>query len=207
MSAFLESLISAGGVWGFFLAILLEEIIVPLPSSLIMTAGGFFLIQADNFSAAIAQVFLKLVIPGAVGVTLGSLFFYFLSFYGGAPALERIGPKFGFAKREIEKIQNFFQKNYSDEMILFFLRALPIFPGAAVSVMAGFLKMPVWNFLILNLAGSAIRVLIMGVLGWQARSAYSLLAVRFENLSNLFFVFSLFAIVAVYLVLKKKLAE
>ena len=78
MIEFLESLIKTWGIWGFFVGIILEEIIVPLPSSLIMMAGGFFLVQGQTFSQVVPEIFFKLMLLGALGVTLGSLFFYFL---------------------------------------------------------------------------------------------------------------------------------
>lgn len=205
MTEFLESLIQNWGVWGFFAGIVLEEIIVPLPSSLIMMAGGFFLIQGQAVSQAVPEIFLKLVIPGAAGVTLGSLFFYFLSFYGGEPALKKIGPKFGLSDAETEKIQRYFQKKRLDEVALLILRALPVFPGIAVSIMAGLLKMPLVNFLIVSLIGSSVRVLAMGVLGWQAKEAYSVLALRFESLSNWVFLGFVFSVILAYLLLKSKL--
>lgn len=205
MIEFLESLIQNWGVWGFFAGIILEEIIVPLPSSLIIMAGGFFLIQSQTVSQAMPEIFLKLVIPGALGVTLGSLFFYFLSFYGGELALKKIGPKFGLANRGIGKIQGYFQKKSLDEIALLVLRALPIFPGIAVSIMAGLLKMPLVNFLAVSFIGSSLRVLLMGILGWQAKEAYSVLALRFESLSNWVFLGFVFSVILAYLLLKSKL--
>jgi membrane protein DedA with SNARE-associated domain len=203
--SFFESLIQTWGVWGFFAGIVLEEIIVPLPSSLIMMAGGFFLIQGQTFSQVLPEVFLKLVVPGALGVTLGSLFFYFLSFYGGDLALKKIGPKFGLSNKETDNIQAYFQKKRLDEIALLLLRALPIFPGIAVSIMAGLLKMPLINFLIVSFAGSALRVLAMGLLGWQAKEAYFILALKFESLSNWVFLGFVLCVILAYLLLKKKL--
>ncbi len=205
MIEFLESLIQNWGVWGFFVGIILEEIIVPLPSSLIMMAGGFFLIQSQAFNQAVPEILLKLVIPGALGVTLGSLFFYFLSFYGGDLALKKIGPKFGLSNKETDNIQAYFQKKRLDEIVLLVLKALPIFPGVAVSIMAGLLKMPLVNFLIISFAGSSLRVLAMGLLGWQAKGAYSVLALKFESLSNWFFLGFVFCVILIYLLLKNKL--
>ncbi len=205
MTEFLEALIQNWGVWGFFAGIILEEIIVPMPSSLIMMAGGFFLVQSQTVSQAIPEIFLKLIIPGALGVTLGSLFFYFLSFYGGEPALKKIGPKFGLSNKEVGKIQEYFQKKRLDEIALLVLRALPIFPGIAVSIMAGLLKMPLVNFLIVSFIGSSVRVLAMGILGWQAKETYSVLALRFENLSNWVFLGFVLSVILAYFLLKNKL--
>jgi len=205
MIEFLESLIKTWGIWGFFVGIILEEIIVPLPSSLIMMAGGFFLVQGQTFSQVVPEIFFKLMLLGALGVTLGSLFFYFLSFYGGDLALKKIGPRFGLSIKEAGKIQTYFQKKRLDEVALFVLRALPIFPGVAVSIMAGLLKMPLVNFLIISFFGSFLRVLFMGLLGWQAKGAYSVLAMKFESLSNWVFLGFVFCVILVYLLLKNKL--
>ncbi len=204
MVSFLESLIQSWGIWGFFAGIVLEEIIVPLPSSLIMMAGGFFLIQGQTFAQALPEIFFKLMIPGALGVTLGSMFFYFLSFYGGEIALKKVGPKFGLSTRETEKIQDYFQKKKWDETALFILRALPIFPGVGVSVIAGLIKMPLLNFLIIGFLGSSLRVLIMGILGWQLKEAYFVLAMKFESLSNLVFLVFALCVILGYLFLKRK---
>ncbi|HCI05535.1 TPA: hypothetical protein DEX28_02195 [Patescibacteria group bacterium] len=205
MVELIESFISNWGVWGFFTGIILEEIIVPLPSSLVMMAGGFFLVKAGSLDAAFWEVLAKLVLPGALGVTLGSLFFYFLSRWGGELALAKIGPKLGISLFEVEKIRRYFRKHYWDDLVLFGLRSLPIFPGVIVSVIAGLMKMPLVDFLVVGFLGSGVRIMIMGLIGWQAKGAYASLALKFENLSNLVFVGFIFLVVLIYLFTKKQL--
>ena len=45
----------------------------------------------------------------------------------------------------------------------------------------------------------------MGLLGWQAKGAYSVLAMKFESLSNWVFLGFVFCVILVYLLLKNKL--
>ncbi|MEW5805565.1 MAG: VTT domain-containing protein [Patescibacteria group bacterium] len=201
----IETFIQNYGSWGFFLGILLEEIIVPLPSSLIMMAGGFFLITAKTWQEAISQIFPGLVLVGALGVSFGSLFFYFLSYYGGELAVKKFGSKLGFSFGEAEKIQKHFQKNYLDEAILLVLRALPIFPGVAINVVAGLIKMPLLNFIVFGFLGSCLRVFLMAFLGWQLKGAYATLAWQLERVNAV--VFLIFIVISAILFLsylKKK---
>ncbi|KKS06607.1 MAG: hypothetical protein A2418_00940 [Candidatus Brennerbacteria bacterium RIFOXYC1_FULL_41_11] len=207
MAGIIEAFIQSYGVLGFFVAVVIEEIIVPLPSSMIMLAGGFFLISATSLNQAIPEILFKLTIPGTIGVTLGSLFFYFLSFYGRESIVKKIGPKFGFSYNESEKLKRFFHESRWDEFAVFLLRALPIFPGVAVSVIAGLIKMPLLSFFITGFFGSAIRVFIMGFLGWQAKEAYAILALKFENISNLIFIGFIFSVILVYVIIKKGLKQ
>lgn len=200
--SFFQNTIQQWGLFGFFISTLLEELIIPLPSSLIMLGGGFFLIEAETVVVATREVLLKLVPFGTLGVMTGSFFLYAISKHGEEFAVKRFSKYLGISWLEVKKIEKYFQKQYADELILLFLRAVPLFPGSLTAIFAGLIRMPVAHFLIFGAIGSAIRVFLMGFIGWYVKELYVVYAYRFENLSNWFTILFIVLLVVGYLSVK-----
>ncbi len=169
----LEVIIREYGAIGVFLAALFEEIVAPIPSSLVAMFAGFFLVPADyTWLQAMPIAFFKVAIPMGVGIAVGSLFFYAVAYFGGKPIIMRYGKWFGLSWELIEKTEKKFIKGHTDEIILLSLRSLPFVPSVAISAFCGLVRYPIKTFIILSLIGSVIRSMIMAMIGWQVRDAY-----------------------------------
>jgi len=169
----LEVVIRGYGALGVFFAALLEEIVAPIPSSLVATFAGFFLVPHDyTWLQALPIAFFKVALPMGVGVTLGSLLFYALAYFGGKPLILRYGAWFGLSWELIEKTEEKFTKGSADEIILLTMRALPFVPSVAISVFCGLVRYPLKTFIVLSFIGTVIRSMIMALIGWQVRDAY-----------------------------------
>ena len=158
----LEVVIREHGAVGVLIAALLEEIIAPIPSSLVAMFAGFFLIPADyTWLQAMSTASLKVAIPMSIGMTLGSLIFYTVAYFGGKPIVIRYGKWFGLGWALIEKTEERFIKGHTDEIILLSLRSLPFVPSVAISAFCGLVRYPIKTFIILTFIGSLIRSVIL----------------------------------------------
>jgi len=170
------------GAWSVFVISIIEEIIAPIPSSFALLAAGFFLLPAyDSFSSVLFQSIFKVVIPGGLGLAIGSLFVYAIVYLEGEPIIRKYGKWFGVNWSDVEKIDNKMKKGKAEEWILFVLRAVPVVPNIAVSAMCGLIKYPIKKYFIITFFGSALRAFLMGLLGWSLGEAYVIYASQIEE--------------------------
>lgn len=171
--SYLETTIREYGLLGVLFAAFLEEIITPIPSSLIAMLAGFFLVPAEyTLLQAIAAASLMVAVPMSVGVVAGSIIIYALAYFGGKPIITRYGKWFSISWSSIKRAETKFTGGYADEFILLGVRIVPIVPNVAISAFCGLVRYPVKKFILLSLVGSFIRSTIITLIGWQARGAY-----------------------------------
>ena len=172
--AYIQTLISAHGAWGVFLATIIEEAVAPIPSSLVPLAGGFFLLPADHILMQVAVEALILVaIPVTLGVTIGSSIVYWIAYAGGKPIVDRFGKYVGLSWKAVEGIEARMTKGRRDEVTLFALRLMPVIPGVALSGFCGALRYPFARFAVITFVASGIRAYGLALLGWQAGELYT----------------------------------
>mgnify|MGYP001605554549 FL=1 len=76
------------GALGVFFAAVLEEIIAPIPSSLVAMFAGFFLLPVnENIIGVISSAIFTVAIPMSIGISVGSLVPFALAYFGGKPAI------------------------------------------------------------------------------------------------------------------------
>ncbi|MFY9463101.1 MAG: VTT domain-containing protein [Candidatus Sungiibacteriota bacterium] len=169
----IELIMREYGAVGVFFAALLEEIIAPIPSSLVAMFAGFFLLPADkNIVGVLPAAIFTVAIPMSIGISIGSLVVFALAYFGGKPIILKWGKWFGIEWASIEKFEAKLAKGRADELVLFGARALPIVPSVAISAWCGMIRYPVRTFLLITLLGSFVRSFIMAIIGWQVRDAY-----------------------------------
>ncbi len=173
VTAYIQPIIEQYGVWGVFLATLLEEIIAPIPSPLVpLTAGFFLLSESDSVVAIIGQTVFIIALPIAFGVVIGSLVVYGLGYWGGKPMIEKTKRWLGLDWRDIEKMEQKIIHGRGDEITLLFLRALPVVPGVAISGFCGIVRYPVHTFVIVTFVGAFVRAAMLGMTGWYVGVMY-----------------------------------
>lgn len=132
---------------------MVEEILAPIPSPVVMTLGG---------SIALAQQFpwvmlLWLALIGAVGKTLGSWIVYFVSDKAEDLVVGKFGKFLGVTHKEIENIGKYFYGDWRDDLIILLARALPIMPTAPVSIACGVIKVNLRSYLVGTFFGTYFR--------------------------------------------------
>lgn len=164
--------IRAHGAWSVFIGVIIESVIVPIPSPLIIMGAGFVLISAElSFAQALLPIVLQIVLPGSIASTLGGYIGYAIGYFGGKPMVDRWEKFLGFGWQDVEALERRFQSGQVNTLI-FFLRALPIFPLSVISAAAGLLRLPLGQFSLWTFYGTVPRCLLLGYLGWGLGEAY-----------------------------------
>lgn len=186
VTAHLTVLLENYGALGVFLGSIVEEIIAPIPSTAVILFGGFFLIPADaTWLEAMRDIVWKVMLPASLGMSLGSLFPYYLARAGEEVAIKRFGKFLGVDPKMLEKAQKYFEGHKSDELLLFGVRAVPVIPSVVIGVFCGLVKIPVREFLIYSFLGSLVRTFILGMVGWGAGSAYNAYADKIGHVEDI----------------------
>ncbi len=196
---FLQSSLFPLGGWGVFFASIIEEVIAPIPSTLVLLgSGALFLPQTTHFYQVL---FFTIVIPASLGITVGSLFVYGLSWYVSKAFILRWGWVLGFTEQGVVEAQKKISRGASDEVSLFLLRAIPIIPSVVISAASGLLRIPLKTFVSMTFLGTIPRAAVLAIIGWKAGETYELYAQKISSLENLIIV-SLLVIFLMYVVFR-----
>ncbi|WP_340587699.1 DedA family protein [Erythrobacter alti] len=150
MDKLIVDLIEQGGYLGIFFLMVLENVIPPVPSEVIMGVGGL-LVQRGSME------FWPLLLIGTFGTTVGNYAWYWVGDAWGyrrlAPFVDKWGRWLTVDWEHIAKAQVFFSQR--GHWVVFFLRFSP-FLRTIISLPAGLAHMPKWKFLGFTFAGSLI---------------------------------------------------
>ncbi len=201
----IQSLLSAYGAWAFFLLGFMEEIFFFIPSGLLFLAMGFFAMNAVwPAPQAVVYAFGPVAFAGAFGVTAGAFIMYALAYFGGKPLIVRCGKYMGVRWEEIEKLNHFFRRGYADELVLIFLRAIPVFPISVVSLLCGAVRIRPLVFVITTFVGTVFRVGSLSLFGWYAGREFSFYAEKIALFEQIIIVAAGIAVIAFFVVRIKR---
>lgn len=170
---------------GVFAGVILESIIVPIPSPLIPMGAGFILIPRDiPIYRVIYDIFILIGIVGAIAATIGSYVGYYIGYFGGEPFIKKYGNLLGVKWSEIANlnINNRWRRNI--KIFIFLGRMIPIVPLSLVSIAAGIIKIDFKTFTTWTLVGCLPRYFILGISGWILGIAYEELSAVLESAEN-----------------------
>lgn len=155
------------------MASIIEEIIAPIPSTLVIMGSSFLILKGYPIAVdSIMRLLIYVVLPASAGVTLGSLFVYAIGYFLGSPFIKRWGKYMGVSWDDIEKAEGRFSQGKSDNLILFILRAVPVVPSVAISIFCGFIRYRLRDYIMFTFLGSLVRGFVLGILGWQFGMLY-----------------------------------
>lgn len=200
---FLQVNILPWGALGVFVASVIEEVIAPIPSALIMTMSGFLFVSGPLSWQVIYALIFKVALPAALGVTLGSYVIYWLARFGGKFLIEKWGKYVGLYWSDIEKMQNKLSGTKKDELLIGAARILPFVPSVAISAFCGVLEMNVFRYFVITFVGVFFRGIVLGALGWQVGNIYEKYAKVFSSIENAVLISTILA-VGIFIVLKYK---
>ena len=103
MGDFVIHLIGSYGYLGMFLGMVLEAVIIAIPSELILATGGI-LASKGIFT------FLGAFLTGLIGSVFCAIVIYFMGYYGGRPFIKKYGKYFYMKEEDIEKSDSWFNK-------------------------------------------------------------------------------------------------
>lgn len=182
---FAEHIAQAYGAWGIFGLAFLQEIIPPIPSTIVVMSAGFLLFagQAINLGTLVHLVVI-IGIPVALGLSLGAYCVYKVVWFLGKASINRWGSYIGISWSDIERAQVWMKSHQSDNISLFIARATPIMPSTVLNVIAGIVRWPALSFVLLTALGTVIRASFIGFIGWQVGNVYAKYSYIFENVEK-----------------------
>lgn len=194
--------IRAYGPWSVFIGVIIESVIVPIPSPLVIMGAGFILISPElNAAGALIPILLLIVLPGSVASTLGAYIGYGIGYVGGKPLVERWQAFLGFGWEEVEAMERRFRSGQINVSI-FLLRALPIFPLSVISAAAGLFRLPLKQFSLWTFYGTIPRCLFLGYLGWWMGETYHHIAYGIDKAETMVSVLLIAAVIGLILWLR-----
>ena len=178
-------LMRAHGQFSVFIGVMIEQIIIPIPSPLIIMGAGAILIPAElSIPNAFLQILWIIVLPGSIASTLGSYIGYLISLYGGKALVDRLQRFLDVDWQEIENLEKRF-KGKKEALSIFFSRAIPVFPISLVSIFAGLLRIPIRPFTFYTFLGSIFRCFFLGFFGWWIGATYERVATRLDSVETI----------------------
>ena len=194
----------AHGQISVFIGVMIEQVIVPIPSPLIVMGAGAILILPElPILNAFLQILWIIVLPGAIASTLGSYIGYMISYYGGKALVVRFQRFLDVDWEEIGYLEKRFQGK-REAISIFLSRAIPVFPISLVSIFAGLLRIPIRPFTLYTFLGSIFRCLFLGFVGWWIGATYEKVATRLDSAETIISIFMLIGMVVVLWYLYRK---
>lgn len=165
MDNWIISLIEQGGYWGIALLMVVENVFPPIPSEVIMGAGGIAVAHGS-------MQFWPLLLVGTAGSTLGNYCWFLvgdrLGYQRLRPFVDRWGRWLTMDWGHVESAGSFFRRH--GQWVVFAMRFSP-FLRTMVSLPAGLSHMHHGKFLGFTFAGAAVwntGLILAG--SWLARS-------------------------------------
>jgi len=187
--------------WFVFLGAMIEEIIAPIPSPLVMTLGGS--IAASQERTLLFVAFLALI--GAFSKTIGSAIIYVVSDKLEDVVIDKFGRFLGVSHSDTEGLGKFLSKGKGDDWAIFLMRAFPIMPTAPVSIIAGLIKTDFKTYIKNTFLGLLVRNAIYLYLGFTSLEALESLSEGFDSMEKIgYLILIIFALAFLYWIYKKK---
>ena len=159
----MESFLSQYGYAAIFLFAFLEACCVPIPSEVTF---GFAGVLAGQGHLNIVAV----IVVGTLAELAGSLVSYSVGRIGGRPFVRRTGRYLLITHADIDRAERFFTGRGVWAVPLG--RCLPVV-RSFVSVVAGFVEVPVALFAFLSLIGTAVWVTVISLVGYGVGNAWN----------------------------------
>lgn len=176
-------LIAEHGVLAVMGGMVIEEILVPIPSPVIPMAAGFLLIDATTISAAVFQIFFYIALPASIASVISSYFVYSIAYYGGEPVIRRYGKYIDLSWKEIQQFDKHFNQD-SEKYYVAVFRAIPIVPLSLISGSAGLFQMDWKEYGIWSFIGMMPRNFILAYIGWSVKDDFIAIASKIDSLST-----------------------
>lgn len=144
MNDFVTNLIINYGYLGMFLGMILEAVIIIIPSELILATGGIFASKG-------IFTFIGAVITGLLGSVFCAIIIYFMGYFGGKAFVKKYGKYFFMKEEEIEKSDSWFNKYGMTSALI--CRNIPIV-RTLISLPIGITKQSFIKFIIYTTIGS-----------------------------------------------------
>lgn len=157
MGDFVIDLITDYGYLGMFLGMVLEAVIIIIPSEAILATGGI-LASRHIFS------FLGAFLVGLIGSVFCAIVIYFMGYFGGKPFIKKYGKYFFMKNDDLEKSDSWFSKYGLIGALIG--RNFPIV-RTLISLPIGIMRLSFSKFVIYTIIGSIPWTFVFVYIGYS----------------------------------------
>ncbi|MBC5793321.1 MAG: VTT domain-containing protein [Nanohaloarchaea archaeon] len=165
------------------LGMVIEEVIVPIPSPIIPMAAGAFLVEATTIGAAALEIFFWIALPASIASVISSYFVYGIAYKGGKPIIEKYGRYLDISWKEIEGLEHHFDSGREGYYVALF-RAIPLVPLSLISGSAGLFRMDWRKYGFWSFVGMLPRNFGLAMIGWYAQKGFRDIASQIDKAST-----------------------
>lgn len=174
MSNFVLDLIGNFGYFGMFIGMVLEAVIIAIPSELILATGGI-LASKGIFT------FFGAFLIGLLGSVFCAIVIYLMGYFGGRPFIKKYGKYFFMKEEDILKSDSWFNKYGMLSALIG--RNFPIV-RTLISLPIGITKQPFIKFLVYTTIGSIPWTLAFVYVGYSLGENWIILSTYVGYLKN-----------------------
>jgi membrane protein DedA with SNARE-associated domain len=182
--------IASTGYAGIFILMVMESMVLPVPSEAVMPFAGFNIADGQ-------LTWVGVILAATAGSIVGSLISYYIGYFGGKPFVKRFGKYLLLNQHHLEMSEKYFNKR--GEITIFIARFIPIVRHL-ISIPAGFGKMKLWKFLVFTTIGAAIWNAFLTWVGFKLRANWDEVMVYSHTIDVV--VLGLLALALIYYVIK-----
>lgn len=165
MIEFVTELIDNYGYLGMFIGMILEAVIIIIPSEAILATGG--ILASKNIFT-----FWKAFIVGLIGSVFCAIIIYFIGYFGGRGFIRKYGKYFFMKETELEKSNSWFNKYGLIGALIG--RNIPII-RTLISLPIGIMRLSFTKFLIYTIIGSVPWTFIFVYVGYTLGKGWIIL--------------------------------
>ena len=191
MNNFVLDLINDFGYFGMFLGMVLEAVIIIIPSELILATGGILA------SRGIFNFYLTFFI-GLFGSVICAVIIYFMGYFGGQPFIKKYGKYFFMKNDDINKSDSWYTKYGLFAAAIG--RNIPII-RTLISLPIGIARLSFFRFLLYTILGSIPWTFVFVYFGYSLGNNWIILKDLVDRMK--FPIFVLFFIIIISKVIKK----
>lgn len=165
---FVFSLIHNFGYFGMFFGMVLEAVIIIIPSEAILATGGI-LASRGIFS------FVGAFLTGLIGSVFCAIVIYFMGYFGGRPFIRKFGKYFFMTEEDLERSDSWFLRYGMFGALIG--RNFPII-RTLISLPIGIMRMSFFKFLFYTIIGSIPWTLLFVYLGYALGNSWILVSTK-----------------------------
>jgi membrane protein DedA with SNARE-associated domain len=144
---------------GVFFLMMLESMVVPIPSEAVMPFAGFLAFEGKMSMPWIA-------LWSTLGSITGSIISYWLGMYGGRPLVLKVGKYLLLNVHHLDATERFFTRR--GPITVFICRFIPVVRHF-ISIPAGIGRMPLKSFIPMTLIGALIWNVFLAWAGYKLK--------------------------------------
>lgn len=186
----IEAFIQNIGYIGVFILMILESMIMPVPSEAVMPFAGMRIVDGQFTLAGV-------IFFSTLGSIVGSLISYYLGYYGGRPLVEKWGKYLLLNKHHLDVTEKYF--NRRGEITIFISRFIPVVRHL-ISIPAGTGKMNIWKFIIYTIIGAGMWNAFLTYIGMVLKDNWKEV-LKYSSIIDIVVVLILFVLLA-YTIMK-----